>query len=116
MTLAERDDDQLAERIDRLADTLAHHIELTRQGFDEMNRRFELLTHQFDKRFEQIDKRLDQVDRRFEQSDRRFESMQAQMDRRFDALTRRMDRFMIWSFSTTVATGGIVIGALHTWP
>ena len=109
MTLAERDDDQLAERIDRLADTLAHHIELTRQGFDEMNRRFELLTHQFDKRFEQIDKRLDQVDRR-------FESMQAQMDRRFDALTRRMDRFMIWSFSTTVTTGGIVIGALRTWP
>ena len=123
MTLAVRDNNQLAERIERLADTLAHHNELTRQGFDEMNRRFALLTHQFDKRFEQIDKRfeqidkrLDQVDRRFEQSDRRFESMQAQMDRRFDALTRRMDRFMIWSFSTTVATGGIVIGALHTWP
>ncbi len=73
MALAERDNDQLAERIDRLAETLAHHIELTRQGFDEMNRRF-------------------------------------------DALTRRMDRFMIWSFSTTVATGGIVIGVLRTWP
>jgi exonuclease VII large subunit len=83
VALAERDNDQLAERIDRLADALAHHIELTRLGFDEMNRRFEFLTHQFDKRFEQIDKRLDQVDRR-------FESMQAQMDRRFDALTRRM--------------------------
>ena len=109
MALAERDNDQLAERIDRLADALAHHIELTRLGFDEMNRRFEFLTHQFDKRFEQIDKRLDQVDRR-------FESMQAQMDRRFDALTRRMGRFMIWSFSTTVATGGIVIGALRAWP
>ena len=73
MALAERDNDQLAERIDRLAETLAHHIELTRQGFDEMNRRF-------------------------------------------DALTRRMDRFMIWSFSTTVANGGIVIGVLRTWP
>ena len=37
------------------------------------------------------------------------------MDRRFDALTTRMDRFMIWSLCTTVATGGIVIGALKVW-
>ena len=111
MALAERHNDQLAETIDRLADTLAHHIGLTRQGFDEMNWRFELLTHQFDKRFEQIDKRFEQKDRRLDQVDRSFQ----QSDRRFDALTRRMDRFMIWSFSTTVATGGIVIGALRTW-
>ncbi|MAR29202.1 MAG: hypothetical protein CMD51_06595 [Gammaproteobacteria bacterium] len=38
-----------------------------------------------------------------------------QMDRRFDAFTTRMDRFMIWSLCTTVATGGIVIGALKVW-
>ena len=76
MALAERDNNQLAEGIDRLADTLAHHIELTWKGFDEMNRRFELLMHPFDKRCKQIDKRLDQVDWLFEQSDRRFESRQ----------------------------------------
>ena len=38
------------------------------------------------------------------------------MDRRFDALARRIDQFMIWPISTTVATGGIVIGVLRTWP
>ena len=37
------------------------------------------------------------------------------MDRRFDAFTTLMDRFMIWSLCTTVATGGIVIGALKVW-
>jgi nitrate reductase gamma subunit len=38
-----------------------------------------------------------------------------QMDRRFDAFTTLTDRFMIWSLCTTVATGGIVIGALKVW-
>ena len=59
----------------------------------------------------QIDRRFEQVDRRFEQIDKRFD----QVDRRFDALTRRMDRFMVWSFSTTLAVGGIVIGVLKVW-
>ena len=76
MALAERDNNQLAERIDPLADTLAHHIELTRKGFDGMNRHFELPMHPLEKSFRQIDKRLDQEDWLFEQSHRRFQSMQ----------------------------------------
>ena len=115
MALADTTESQLLERIVRIEETLAHHIELTRQGFLEMNRRFELLLDQTNRRFEQVDKRFEQVDKRFEQTDKRFEAMQIQIDRRFDALTRRMDRFMVWSFSTTLAVGGIVIGVLKVW-
>ena len=133
MALTDTTENQLLERIVRIEESLAHHIELTRQGFAEMNRRFELLLdqtnkrfEQVDRRFEQVDKRLEQIEKRFEQIDKRFEAMQIQIDRRFeqvnrrfeqvdrrfDALTRRMDRFMVWSFSTTLAVGGIVIGVL----
>lgn len=60
-----------------------------------------------DLRREMIELRKD-MDKRFEQMDKRFE----QMDKQFDAITTRMDRFMIWSFSTTVGVGGIIIAAI----
>ena len=129
MALPDTTESQLLERIVRIEESLAHQIELTRQGFLEMNRRFELLLDQTNRRFEQVEKRFEQIDkrfeamqiqidRRFEQVDRRFEQIDKcfdQVDRRFDALTRRMDRFMVWSFSTTLAVGGIVIGVLKVW-
>ena len=125
MALPDTSKNQILERIVRIEESLAHHIELTRQGFSEMNRRFELLLdqtnkrfEQVEKRFEQIDKRFEQIDKRFEQVDRRFEQIDKrfdQVDRRFDALTRRLDRFMVWSFSTTLAVGSIVIGVLKVW-
>ena len=136
MALPDTSENQILERIVRIEESLAHHIELTKQGFSEMNRRFELLLDQTNKRFEQVEKRFEQIDKRFEQIDKRFEAMQIQIDRRFeqvdrrfeqidkrfdqvdrrfDALTRRMDRFMVWSFSTTLAVGSIVIGVLKVW-
>jgi predicted RNase H-like nuclease (RuvC/YqgF family) len=129
MALPDTSENQILERIVRIEESLAHHIELTRQGFSEMNRRFELLLDQTNKRFEQVEKRFEQIDkrfeamqiqidRRFEQVDRRFEQIDKrfdQVDRRFDALTRRMDRFMVWSFITTLAVGSIVIGVLKVW-
>ena len=129
MALPDTSENRILERIVRIEESLAHHIELTRQGFLEMNRRFELLLdqttrrfEQVEKRFEQIDKRFEamqiQIDRRFERVDRRFEQIDKrfdQVDRCFDALTRRLDRFMVWSFSTTLAVGGIVIGVLKVW-
>ena len=129
MALPDTSENQILERIVRIEESLAHHIELTRQGFSEMNRRFELLLDQTNKRFEQVEKRFGQIDkrfeamqiqidRRFEQVDRRFEQIDKrfdQVDRRFDALTSRMDRFMVWSFSTTLAVGSIVIGVLKVW-
>lgn len=104
MALPDTSENQILERIVRIEASLAHHIELTRQGFLEMNRRFELLLDQTNKRFEQVEKRFEQIDKRFDQ-----------VDRRFDALTRRMDRFMVWSFSTTLTVGSIVIGVLKVW-
>ena len=136
MALPDTSENQILERIVRIEESLAHHIELTRQGFSEMNRRFELLLDQTNKRFEQVENRFEQIDKRFEQIDKRFEAMQIQIDRRFeqvdrrfeqidkcfdqvdrrfDALTRRMDRFMVWSFSTIIAVGSIVIGVLKVW-
>ena len=141
MALADSSNNDLVERMIRVEDALAHQIELSRVAFTELHRRIDFAVDQFEKRLDQIDKRLDSLDKRFEsmqqgmdknsesvqqQMDRRFEAMQQsmdkrfeaaqqQMDRRFDALTTRMDRFMIWSFSTTVATGGIVIGVLKVW-
>ena len=119
MALADSSNNDLVERMIRVEDALAHQIELSRVAFTELHRRIEFAVDQFEKRLDQIDKRLDSLDKRFESMqqsmDKRFEAAQQQMDRRFDALTTRMDRYMIWSFSTTVATGGIVIGVLKVW-
>ena len=44
--------------------------------------------------------------------DKRFE----QVDKRFEALTVRIDRFMIWSFSTSLAIGAAVVAAIRYLP
>lgn len=147
----------LQERLIRVEETLSNQIELTRQGFSAMDKRFEGMQKQTDKRFEafqgqldvrfevvqgQLDKRFEaaqgrmdksstalqvQMDKRFEaaraQADSRFEAMQTHLDKRFDAiasdvrnLSQRMDKFMLWSFSTTVAGSGLVITVLKLWP
>ena len=169
----------LQERLIRVEETLSNQIELTRQGFSAMDKRFEGMQEQMDQRFDafqgqldvrfevvqgQLDKRFEaaqgqidksfsavqvQMDRRFEaaqgrmdksstalqvqmdkrfeaaraQADSRFEAMQTHLDKRFDAigsdvrnLSQRMDKFMLWSFSTTVAGSGLVITVLKLWP
>jgi hypothetical protein len=52
------------------------------------------------------------MDKRFEQVDKRFE----QVDKRFEALTVRIDRFMIWSFTTSLAIGAAVVAAIRYLP
>ncbi len=52
------------------------------------------------------------MDKRFEQVDKRFE----QVDKRFEVLTSRIDHFMVWSFGTTLAVGGLVIAAIKFLP
>jgi len=91
---------ELRERMVRVEEELRHQRELMREGFAQM-----------EKRFEQVDKRFEQVDKRFEQVDRRFESVQQDIRE----LQRRMGRFMIWSFGTTVAVGGVVVSVLKFW-
>lgn len=78
---------ELRERIVRVEEELRHQRELMLEGFKQM-----------DKRFEQIDKR-------FEQADKRFES-----------LAKRIDRFMVWSFTTTLTVGGLVVAAIRFLP
>ena len=125
----------LQERLIRVEETLSNQIELTRQGFSAMDKRFEGMQEQMDQRFDAFQGQLDvrfevvqgQLDKRFEaaraQADSRFEAMQTHLDKRFDAiasdvrnLSQRMDKFMLWSFSTTVAGSGLVITVLKLWP
>ena len=110
---------ELRERMIRMEEELKHQRELMRQGFAMMDKRFEEILHQLDKRFDAVDKRFEemqhQLDKRFEAVDKRFETMQGQMDRRFEEITRRLDRFMVWSFSTTVTVGGLVVAILKLW-
>jgi chromosome segregation ATPase len=116
---------ELRERMVRVEKELKHQRELMRQGFAQMDKRFELAEKrheelrvdmlarfaQVDKRFEQVDKRFEQLDKRFEQVDKRFESVQQDIRE----LQWRMDRFMVWSFSTTVAVGGLVVTLVKFW-
>ena len=88
---------ELRERMIRVEEEFKHQRELMQQGFVMMDKRFEELQHQMDKRFDAVDKR--------------FEAM----DKRFEEITRRLDRFMVWSFSTTVTVGGLVVAILKLW-
>jgi tetrahydromethanopterin S-methyltransferase subunit G len=106
---------ELRERMVRVEEELKHQRELMREGFAQMERRFE----QADKRHEELRQdmlaRFEQIDKRFEQVDQRFEAIQAQMDKRFEAMARRIDRFMIWSFGLTIGVGGIVVSLIKFW-
>ena len=99
---------ELRERMIRVEEELKHQRELMQQGFVMMDKRFEELQHQMDKRFDAVDKRFEELQH---QMDKRFESM----DKRFEEITRRLDRFMVWSFSTTVTVGGLVVAILKLW-
>jgi ElaB/YqjD/DUF883 family membrane-anchored ribosome-binding protein len=80
-----------------------------RQDMQALNERLSnemlALRKDMDKRFEQVDKRFEQVDKRFEQ-----------VDKRFEALTMRIDRFMVWSFTTSLAIGAAVVAAIRYLP
>ena len=101
-----RYDIELRERLVRLEEELKHQRELMEQGFRLMERRFEEQREDTNKRFEQMDRHFEQ---QREDTNKRFE----QMDRRFEELTRRLDRMLLWSFSTTVAVGALVVAALR---
>ena len=88
---------ELRERIIRVEEALKHQGELIQQVLEQMDKRFEAM------------------DKRFEAMDKCFEAMQQQIDRRFDEINRRMDRFMVWSFGTTLTTGGLVVALLKLW-
>ncbi|SET22773.1 hypothetical protein SAMN05216326_11623 [Nitrosomonas marina] len=120
---------EIRERIVRVEEELKHQRELMIEGFKQMEKRFEQIEKRFeqiDKRFEQIDKRFEQIDKRFEQIEKRFEHIDKrfehidkrfeQVDKRFEVLTTRIDRFMVWSFTTTLTVGGIVIAAIKYMP
>ena len=112
-------DTGIRERIVRVEEELRHQRELMQRGFDLMEKRFDLM----EKRFEQVDKRFvaiqEDMNKRFEQADKRSvemrEGIEKRSDARFEALTRRIDRFMIWSFSITIASAGTIITVLKLW-
>jgi predicted nucleic acid-binding Zn-ribbon protein len=102
---------ELRERMVRVEEELKHQRELMREGFAQMERRFELAEKRHEELRADMIARFEQVDKRFEQVDKRFESVQQDIRE----LQRRMDRFMVWSFSTTVAVGGLVVTLVKFW-
>jgi acyl carrier protein phosphodiesterase len=79
--LREAEGTTLNERMIRVEEELKTQRELMREGFAQVDKRFELM----EKRFEQVDKRFEQVDKRFEQVDKRFD----QIDKRFEEFGQR---------------------------
>jgi ribosomal protein L9 len=61
---------------------LKHQRELMREGFAQVDKRFEAMQASMDQRFEQIDKRLEQIDKRLEQQ-------RLEMDKRFEQVEKR---------------------------
>ena len=82
---------ELRERMVRVEEELKHQRDLMREGFNQMEKRFELMQANMDKRFEGV-----------------------QQDIR--GLQQRMDTFMRWSFTITIGTGGLIVGILRFWP
>ena len=115
---------ELRERMVRVEEELKHQRELMREGFDQVNKRFEqadkrldLMKADMDKRFEQVDKRLDlmkaDMDKRFEQVDKRLDLMKGDMEKRFDEMLKRHDKHFLWLIGM-IATGvGLVITAIR---
>lgn len=76
--LREAEGTTLNERMIRVEEELKTQRELMREGFAQVDKRFELMEKRFeqiDKRFEQVDKRFDQIDKRFEEFGQRFADM-----------------------------------------
>jgi len=69
----------LDNKLEELKSDVKVLAEVMREGFRQIDKRFEELTHQMDKRFEAVDKRFEDLihymDKRFEMVDKRFEDM-----------------------------------------
>ena len=100
---------ELRERMVRVEEELKHQRELMREGFAQMDKRFEAMQTSMDQRFEAMQTSMD---KRFEQVDKRFEGVQQDIRN----LQQRMDSFMRWSFGVTIGVGGVIIGVLKLWP
>ncbi len=83
-------DIELRERTVRVEEELKAQRELMREGFAQMEKRFDLMQEQMDRRFEEVGKQ-------FEQVDKRFELMQEQMDRRFEEVDKRFEDMRSYS-------------------
>jgi len=79
---------ELRERMVRVEEELKHQRELMREGFNQIDQRFEAMQVNFDKRFEAMQANFD---KRFEQIDQRFEAMQANFDKRFEQIDQRFE-------------------------
>ncbi|MFC0268155.1 hypothetical protein [Kushneria aurantia] len=102
---------ELRERMVRVEEELRHQRELMREGFAQMDRRFEEQRQDMLARSEQVDKRFEQVDKRFEEQRQDMLARFEQVDRRFDEMTRRHDRHFLWLIGFITTVGGLVIAA-----
>ncbi len=124
---------ELRERMVRVEEELKHQRELMRQGFAQMDKRFEVAEQRHQElrqdilgRFELADQRDQELRQdmlgRFEVADQHRQELRQDMLARFEGiqqdireLQRRTDRFLVWSFSTTLAVGALVVSLVRFW-
>ena len=112
-------DIELRERTVRVEEELKAQRELMREGFAQMEKRFDLMQEQMDRRFEEVGKQFEQVDKRFElmqeQMDRRFEEVDKhfeQVDRRFEDMRSYSTRwFTVISLLLTVVGVAVTVSS-----
>ena len=90
---------EIRERIVRVEESLDKQYELMRQGFAQMDKRFEMLTNQMNARFES----------NTEQTNSRFELLTGQMNTRFEQVDRRFNQMFAY-----FTTGMVILGVLIT--
>ncbi len=97
----------LDNKLEELKSDVKVLAEVMREGFRQIDKRFEELTYQMDKRFEAVDKRFEDLihcmDKRFEAVDKRFEMV----DKRFKDMNKRIG-FISW-FVPTIITLVVVV-------
>ncbi|SDN51451.1 hypothetical protein SAMN04488516_102361 [Desulfonauticus submarinus] len=100
-------------RFDEFKSDVNMRFEQVDKRFEQVDKRFDEFKKDINDRFIQVDKRFEQVDKRFEQVDKRFEQMIGAIDRLTDRLEYR-DRdqrnFTLRMFSISIAVS--ILGVL----
>ena len=106
------DMDKRFDKVDERLDKVDKHLEKVDRHLDKLDKQIERM----DMRIKQVDMRIEQMDKRIEQMDMRIEQMEKRLDsfeQRAEAADKRFYNFMIWSFSSTLMVGGLVIAAIE---
>ena len=97
--------DKRFSKVDERFDKVDEHLKKIDEHLERVDKHLDKL----DKQIERMDMRIEQVDKKIEQMDKRMDAF----EQRAEAADKRFYNFMIWSFSSTLLVGGLVIAAIE---